>query len=78
MPSVLYRGADLLELLLDSSQLGSALSTLLAELSPCAAQLLLHALMLCQVHLAILLLQLLSPLLPLLRALCRLQSKVML
>ena len=73
MPSA-YWIANLLELLLGSSQLGSALSTLLAELSPCATQLLLHALMLCQVHLAILLLQLLCALLPLLCALCRLQS----
>ena len=75
MRSVIIQIADLFECLLDSSQLGSALSTLLAQRSLCSTQLLLHALVLSQVHLTILLLQLLRPLLPLLRALCRLQFR---
>ena len=62
------------KLLADFCKLGHALCTNLGELSLCSLQFCLHALVLCQVHLPILLLQLLRALLPLLSTLCRLQK----
>ena len=67
-------GEHLLEVLLDNRQLGLALGASVGQLSLCSPQLLLHALVLGQVHLAILLLQLLCALLPLLSAVCGLHG----